>query len=598
MIEKKKKVWIFTFEYAGIAKVGGLGEVPANQAKYLVDQFDVTVFIPSHGQIKRLKNLTELEKLSFKCKILANSESFGSSDKETFYEISYYKCRLNNVDIVLLSGENPFTRKYLDDNNVYNPETFNEKLLIFSLGMRNYVKNLIANQKISLPDIIHMHDYHVVIPFIGVKQELKDNNLNVRSIITFHLLTWPRYNLDFYYKCGINNIQIDILLKNGFKLMNIREIFALCQKLRKKNHDDKPPTVEQVGALISDMITTVSNSYLHSDIIPNLGQNLIEFKSDFVWDGCDWDYDEIYQMILYNFGDEIRKLFQISEESTISREDMKKYLLTYRISHLSQSPLIHSRKVLEVIKEISNGNSFMKDGNIMNFKESGPLVISTGRISRQKGFETIFEALPKIIEVIPNAKFLLLLLPTEYSLNEIKIYAQVVKKYPDNLRIIFGLTADIFYLAHIAADVYSALSRWEPFGIIALEAMSAKLPIIATKIGGLQETIIDIRDDSDNGTGILIEKDNPSQFANALITFFKLSEIALSFKLTGNIDNDDIDLIPDEKVKSQILLDAMYYEKIKDNCYRRVQQHFRWNIVSKKLEQLYLKLSELQINSY
>ncbi len=597
MTKEKEKVWIFTFEYAGIAKVGGLGEVPANQAKYLADQFDVTVFIPSHGQIERLKNLTELEKLAFKCKRLANSEPFGSSDNEKFYEISYYKCRLNKVDIILLSGDNSFTHQYLDDDIVYNPETFDKKLLIFSIGMRNYVKNLISNQKVSLPDIIHIHDYHVVIPFIGVKQELKTNNLNVRSIITFHLLTWPRYNLDFYYKCGIDNIPIDILLKNGFKLMNIRDIFALCQKSRKKDHNDNPPTVEQVGALISDLITTVSNSYLHSDIIPNLGQNLIEFKSNFVWDGCDWDYNEIYQMVLYNFGDDIRKLCQISEESTISREDMKKYLLTYKISHLSQSPLIHSSKILEVIEDISNGNSFMKDGNIANFKETGPLVISTGRISRQKGFETIFEAIPKVIDVIPNAKFLLLLLPTEYSLNEIRSYAQVVKKYPDNLRIIFGLTADIFYLAHIASDVYCALSRWEPFGIIALEAMSAKLPIIATKIGGLQETIIDIRDDIDKGTGILIDKDDPSQFADALITFFKLSEVALSFKLTGNIDNDDIDLIPDEKVKSQILLDAMYYEKIKDNCYKRVQQNFRWNIVSKKLEKLYLKLSELQINS-
>ncbi len=594
MTKEKEIVWIFTFEYAGIAKVGGLGEVPANQAKYLVDQFEVTVFIPSHGQIERLKNLTELEKLTFKSKILANSESFGSSDKDKFYEISYYKCKLNNVDIVLLSGDNSFTRKYLDDDNVYNPETLNEKLLIFSLGMRNYIKNLIANQKVSLP---HMHDYHVVIPFIGVKQELKANNLNVRSIITFHLLTRPRYNLDFYYKCGIDNIPIDILLKNGFKLMNIRDIFALCQNTRKKNRNDNPPTVEQVGALISDLITTVSNSYLLSDIIPNLGQNLIKFKSNFVWDGCDWDYDEIYQMILYNFGDDIRKLCKISEESTISREDMKKYLLTYKISHLSQSPLIRSSKILDVINEISNGNSFMKNGNVINFKESGPLVISTGRISRQKGFETIFEAIPKVIEVIPNAKFLLLLLPTEYSLNKIRIYAQVVKKYPDNLRIIFGLTADIFYLAHIAADAYCALSRWEPFGIIALEAMSAKLPIIATKIGGLQETIIDVRDDIENGTGILIEKDNPSQFADALISIFKLSEIALTFNLTGNINIDDIALISDEKIKSQVLLDAMYYEKIKDNCYKRVQQNFRWNTVSKKLELLYLKLSELQINS-
>ncbi|GAG06246.1 unnamed protein product, partial [marine sediment metagenome] len=55
MIENKKGVWIFSFEYAGVAKVGGLGEVPANQAKHLSEQFDITVFMPSHGKVEGLK---------------------------------------------------------------------------------------------------------------------------------------------------------------------------------------------------------------------------------------------------------------------------------------------------------------------------------------------------------------------------------------------------------------------------------------------------------------------------------------------------------------------------------------------------------------
>ena len=45
--------------------MGGLGEVPANQAKSLADQFDLTVFIPSHGQIERLQKTLHLEKLPF-----------------------------------------------------------------------------------------------------------------------------------------------------------------------------------------------------------------------------------------------------------------------------------------------------------------------------------------------------------------------------------------------------------------------------------------------------------------------------------------------------------------------------------------------------
>ena len=70
-----KKVWILTFEYAGIAKVGGLGEVPANQAKNLADKFNLTVFIPSHGKIEELTgkkkaDVTKVEEQKEKEKVL------------------------------------------------------------------------------------------------------------------------------------------------------------------------------------------------------------------------------------------------------------------------------------------------------------------------------------------------------------------------------------------------------------------------------------------------------------------------------------------------------------------------------------------------
>jgi len=595
-----KKVWILTFEYAGIAKVGGLGEVPANQAPNLIGMFDLTVFIPSHGKIDQLKKKHKLEKLPFKGVGLLDLFPFGINEPESSYEISFYSFKLKGVNIILLCGGNEFTRKYLDDKIVYNPDTFAGKLCLYSIGIRCYIEYLIDHQKEKLPHIIHMHDFHVVIPFIGIKQELIKNYLDVASIITIHLMTWPRYYIDFYYACGIDDTPIKILLKDGKKLMSIKEIFALCEEKRKVSLEYNPPTVEKIGAVVSDLVTTVSQSYLKTDIIPNLGKDLIEFKSDYVWDGCDWDYITIKENVFSALEEEIRKVINVPIGTEISLNDMKKYLLTYKMGHLSQSPLITSEKIIQTINEISNGNSFITNGNVKSFSESGPLVIATGRISRQKGFETIFEAIPDVINVIPNAKFLLLLLPTEYSLNEIKIYANYVKKYPENLRIIFGLAADIFYLAHISADVYCALSRWEPFGIIALEAMSSKLPVIATKVGGLQESIIELRVDPLNGTGILIEKDNPSQFADALISLFLLAEISEKVKEKGTIYEPELMLlvnqIPDEILKSEVLLNPDYYSKIKENCYKRVQQNFRWNIVTKKLENLYNKMMEKSSN--
>ncbi|MFW9898583.1 MAG: glycogen/starch synthase [Candidatus Thorarchaeota archaeon] len=596
MIGNKKKVWIFTFEYAGIAKVGGLGEVPANQAKNLVEQFNITVFLPSHGQLERLKKTKEIIRIPFNCVGQLDLSLFGINEPISSYEVSFYKVKLNGIDIILVSGGNSFARKYLDDKIVYNPDTFAGKLCLFSIGMRCLIEYLIDHKE-DLPDIVHMHDFHVVIPFIGIKQELIKHGLDVASIITIHLLTWPRYNFDFYYACGIDDTPIKVFMKEGFKLMSFKEIFALCEDIKGPH----PPTVEKIGAVISDLVTTVSQSYLNSDIIPNLGRDLIEFKSNFIWDGCDWEYDDIWQTIFNTLGAEMRQVLNISNESTITRKDMKKYLLNYKIGHLSQSPLISSENVINVIEGISEGNPYIKNGNVKSFSETGPLLITTGRISKQKGFETILEAIPKVIRVVPEAKFLLLLLPTDYSLNEIRTYANYIKLYPENLRIIFGLAAEIFYLAHIAADVYCALSRWEPFGIIALEAMSSKLPIIATKVGGLQESVIDIRLDLENGTGMSIEKDNTSQFADALISLFLLAEISEKVKNGMSIYDPEIMLlvnqIPDQISKSQVLIEPNYYDKIKENCYRQVNNNFRWHIVSKKLIDLYNEVMNLHQNA-
>ncbi|MBY9009689.1 MAG: glycogen/starch synthase, partial [Candidatus Lokiarchaeota archaeon] len=503
-MENKKYVWIFSFEYAGVAKVGGLGEVPANQAKYLSEQFNITVFMPSHGMVEDLKSKYTLEKLPFTCVGTINPTLFGIMEKEVSYNISFYKFKKENVEIILLSGDNSFTSKFLDDKTVYNPNTIMGKIALFSLGIRCLIRYFIENKRNNLPNIVHLHDYHVVLPFFGMKQVLARNGLKVASILTIHLMTWPRFEYNFYRICAIDDTSIRVLLSDGFKMLNLDQILQISQFDEKKGTEFGIPTVEKIGAIISDIVTTVSESYLNSDIIPNCGKELIEFKADFIWDGCDWDYHEIYNQVNELHGKEIRSFLQISDDSEINEPHMKRFLLEYKIGNLSQSPLISSQNVLNAINEISNGNPLVKNGNIKAFSGSGPLVLTTGRISPQKGFDTIFEAVPEVLKVIPNAKFLFLILPTDYSINEIKTYSQFVKQYPQNIRIIFGVASDIFYLAHLSADVYCALSRWEPFGIMALEAMACKIPIIATKVGGLQETIVDLRNFPEIGTGILI----------------------------------------------------------------------------------------------
>jgi glycosyltransferase involved in cell wall biosynthesis len=60
------------------------------------------------------------------------------------------------------------------------------------------------------------------------------------------------------------------------------------------------------------------------------------------------------------------------------------------------------------------------------------------------------------------------------------------------------------------ADVLVVPSRWEGFGLIAAEAMRAGVAVIATRVGGLPEVVVD------GETGLLIEKDSPQAIAAAV----------------------------------------------------------------------------------
>ena len=63
-----------------------------------------------------------------------------------------------------------------------------------------------------------------------------------------------------------------------------------------------------------------------------------------------------------------------------------------------------------------------------------------------------------------------------------------------------------------AADLFIMPSRWEGFGLAAAEAMAAGLPVIATRVPGLAEVVIE------GQTGLLIEKDDSFALTAAIET--------------------------------------------------------------------------------
>ena len=82
-------------------------------------------------------------------------------------------------------------------------------------------------------------------------------------------------------------------------------------------------------------------------------------------------------------------------------------------------------------------------------------------------------------------------------------------------------------LAYYLSDVVVSSSiEPEAFGRVSIEAQSMKKPIIASNIGGSNETIID------NKTGLLFESGNPMALSNKLKEIIKLDTLTLD--LMGN----------------------------------------------------------------
>jgi glycogen(starch) synthase len=65
------------------------------------------------------------------------------------------------------------------------------------------------------------------------------------------------------------------------------------------------------------------------------------------------------------------------------------------------------------------------------------------------------------------------------------------------------------------ADVTVVPSKFEPFGIVALEAMAARCPLVATCTGGLNEIV------DDGGTGLRVPTNDPPALAGAILRMLR-----------------------------------------------------------------------------
>jgi mannosylfructose-phosphate synthase len=124
----------------------------------------------------------------------------------------------------------------------------------------------------------------------------------------------------------------------------------------------------------------------------------------------------------------------------------------------------------------------------------GSIVLSLGRTARNKGYDLLLRAMPTVFHRVSDAKLALAIGSSDPNNQErelIDSLHDLAQQLGISDRVIFKDYIDDGELAdyYRAADVFALSSRYEPFGMTAIEAMACGTPAVVTTEGGLCEQV-------------------------------------------------------------------------------------------------------------
>ena len=128
------------------------------------------------------------------------------------------------------------------------------------------------------------------------------------------------------------------------------------------------------------------------------------------------------------------------------------------------------------------------------YDHEGPLVLSLGRMARNKGYDLLLRAMPVVFDRVDDAKLLLApgsLTPSEDEVRQMQELRDLAGELGIADRVILRsyITDEELPDHYRMADVFALSSRYEPFGMTAIEAMGCGTPTVLTTQGGLWEQV-------------------------------------------------------------------------------------------------------------
>jgi glycosyltransferase involved in cell wall biosynthesis len=160
-----------------------------------------------------------------------------------------------------------------------------------------------------------------------------------------------------------------------------------------------------------------------------------------------------------------------------------------------------------------------------------------------KGVSLFLDAVPQIVRDVPDARFLLLGRGKEENALRDKARSMGIEPYVR----FAGYRKDI-HRYYAIMDVSALTSLSEGLSITLLESMRCGIPVVATRVGGNPEVVVD------GVTGYLVPSGDVSAFASRTVT---------------------------------LLLDRNLRREMGEKALRRVEQHFQMRDVASRYLEIY-----------
>jgi glycosyltransferase involved in cell wall biosynthesis len=176
-----------------------------------------------------------------------------------------------------------------------------------------------------------------------------------------------------------------------------------------------------------------------------------------------------------------------------------------------------------------NGNA---NGSKPTAAKNQLTVLYVGRIERAKGILVLAKAIPEILKRVSQARFLIAGYDRSTSRGTSQ-RAELEQQFAGA-----GAATKVEFLGAVEQSQLAALYQcadlcvvpalqYESFSYTCAQAMAAGKPVIATRVGGMSETV------EDGKTGLIVEPDDADELADAIVTLLNDRERSLSMGRAG-----------------------------------------------------------------